>query len=475
MKSLASTTSRRRVILLCAGCCIPLLFIASTTSFFHTDYFDNTFLSKKPVQSALASESKNSGLLRPWEPNLPPSVSPIPTSSPTHAADTLPEGWIFDPRRDEQNFGLNDAQCDAAFPDLYKEIERAVAFRQNNNLDNVKEEELDISWRGGGEIIRLMIHDRQLYVIDVKWSEHGFDVPRAIAIVHSIHRSIIAYQGPIPNIEFTMSLGDWPGDEEARWPIWVLTRYIDEEDKWVMPDFGYWSWPLDVVGEYSQVRRDIQENEPSWDSKYGKAVWRGAIATNQLREDLVKAANGKHWSDVHDIVWQNMTTLAPGMEKLSITMPEHCNYQYVIHTEGHTYSGRGKYLLNCNSVSVIHKPLWIEPHTHLFVPSGPMQNVVQVERDFSDLNSKLNHLLSNEAEARRIAERSVKQFRDRYLTPAAQACYWRRLFRAWKTVSFEPEFYQTVKERNGKIRRKCRGTPFETFVSQLVLPAKPSM
>jgi len=104
-----------------------------------------------------------------------------------------------------------------------------------------------------------------------------------------------------------------------------------------------------------------------------------------------------------------------------------------------------------------------------------MQNVVQVERDFSDLNSKLNHLLSNEAEARRIAERSVKQFRDRYLTPAAQACYWRRLFRAWKTVSFEPEFYQTVKERNGKIRRKCRGTPFETFVSQLVLPAKPSM
>lgn len=153
------------MILLCAGCCIPLLFIASTTSFFHTDYFDNTFLSKKPVQSALASESKNSGLLRPWEPNLPSSVSPIPTSSPTHAADTLPEGWIFDPRRDEQNFGLNDAQCDDAFPDLYKEIERAVAFRQNNNLDNVKEEELDISWRGGGEIIRLMIHDRQVHIL----------------------------------------------------------------------------------------------------------------------------------------------------------------------------------------------------------------------------------------------------------------------------------------------------------------------
>ena len=104
-----------------------------------------------------------------------------------------------------------------------------------------------------------------------------------------------------------------------------------------------------------------------------------------------------------------------------------------------------------------------------------MQNAVQVERDFSDLNSKMNHLLSNEAEAKRIADRSVKQFRDKYLTPAAQACYWRRLFRAWKSVSFEPEFYQTVKDSNGKIRRKGRGTPFETFVSQLVIPAVPGI
>lgn len=37
-------------------------------------------------------------------------------------------------------------------------------------------------------------------------------------------------------------------------------------------------------------------------------------------------------------------------------------------------------------------------------------------------------------------------------------------------MSFEPEFYRTVKDWNGKIKRKSRGTPFESYVAALVLP-----
>jgi hypothetical protein len=170
--------------------------------------------------------------------------------------------------------------------------------------------------------------------VDAKWAGHGFDVPRALAALNSIQRSIIAYQGSIPNVEFSFCLGDWPGDAENRHPLWVLTRHVDEEDKWVMPDFGYWSWPIDVIGEYSQVRRDIVENEPKWAQKVPKAVWRGSTKTNALREVLVKVAGGKSWSDIHAISWENQTHMALGMDQLSLSMPEHCNYQYVVHTEG---------------------------------------------------------------------------------------------------------------------------------------------
>lgn len=134
-----------------------------------------------------------------------------------------------------------------------------------------------------------------------------------------------------------MGLGDWPGDKSGQLPLWVLTRHSADDEKWVMPDFGYWSWPLDVVGDYTQVRRDIRENEKEWQRKVPKAVWRGASATNELRESLLNESEGKPWSDVKEIVWENRTTLAPGMAELSLSMSEHCNYQYVVHTEGEGY------------------------------------------------------------------------------------------------------------------------------------------
>jgi hypothetical protein len=134
---------------------------------------------------------------------------------------------------------------------------------------------------------------------------------------------------------------------------------------------------------------------------------------------------------------------------------------------GHSYSGRGKYLLNCESVSIVHTPEWIEPHTHLFVGEGPNQNMVAVARDFSDLNSKMEHLLRNPDVGARVARNGAAIFRDRYLTPAAQACYWRRLIRGWHEVSFEPDLFESVSGKDGKTRKKARGLAFETYVAEM--------
>jgi len=103
-----------------------------------------------------------------------------------------------------------------------------------------------------------------------------------------------------------------------------------------MPDFGYWSWPLDVVGEYTQVRTEIRalEEELKFEDKKPLVVWRGSTRTNILREYLVNGTVGKSWSDIQAIEWRNMTTMMPGDEELSISMPDHCAYQFVLHTEG---------------------------------------------------------------------------------------------------------------------------------------------
>jgi len=82
-----------------------------------------------------------------------------------------------------------------------------------------------------------------------------------------------------------------------------------------------------------------------------------------------------------------------------------------------------------------------------------------VKRDFSDLSDKMDWLLAHPNEAANIARNNVNQFRDKYLTPAAEACYWRRLIEEWATVGFEPSFYELRPDGT----RKWRGIPYESF------------
>lgn len=69
----------------------------------------------------------------------------------------------------------------------------------------------------------------------------------------------------------------------------------------------------------------------------------------------------------------------------------------------------------------------------------------------------MQHLFSHDDEAQRIADKGVQIFRERYLSPAAEVCYWRRLIREWKKViSFKPEFFKMVGWEEG-MERHFRG------------------
>ncbi|KAF1967241.1 hypothetical protein BU23DRAFT_660380 [Bimuria novae-zelandiae CBS 107.79] len=262
---------------------------------------------------------------------------------------------------------------------------------------------------------------------------------------------------PLPNIEFSFVVSDIPDSRHRDHAFWALIRLAVDEKIWLMPDFGYWSRPLDLVGNYEQIRAEIKANEVGWEKKIRKALWRGAAKTNKVRSALLRVSQGKAWADVQEVKWKNRTDVA--RDSAALSMVDHCSHQFLIRTEGRSYSGRAKYLLNCESITIMHKSEWIELHQSVLELSGPGQNFIQVERDFSDLESKVQELLQNSEFAKRIARNSAKTFRDRYLTPAAQACYWRQLIRSWAEVSFRPKPWALT--GGGK---QLRGVPFETFV-----------
>ncbi|KAJ5201986.1 CAZyme family GT90, partial [Penicillium cinerascens] len=371
-----------------------------------------------------------------------------PFSSTSHEKFQFDGAWNYE--RDRDNLLLTQGQCDQAFPDLFAEIDRASEAR---SLNPITIQELDsITPRNG--YIRAMIYDQQLYII----AKEGSIWSREIATLAAINRALVSSPEPLPNIEFVFNTDDRI-DQAA---LWGYARRSEDDLIWLIPDFGYWSWPEIKAGSTKDILLKVESAEKqdgwTWSKKAKKLLWRGVARMGpEIRDKLLEVTNGKSWADVKELGWGDPASMKNDYK----TMPEHCDYQYVAQTEGNSYSGRLKYLQMCRSVIVSHKLEWIQHHYHLLRSSGPEQNFVEVERDWSDLENKMDWLLSHEKDAQRIADNNVKVFRERYLTQAAEVCYWRRLIRQWAKVSdFKPEFYKEDETGN----KVWRGLSFESFM-----------
>ncbi|KAL4816561.1 glycosyl transferase family 90-domain-containing protein [Aspergillus spinulosporus] len=388
--------------------------------------------------------------------------------------DTQQSGWEFNVHRDGDKHGLSESECLLAFPKLFTELDRTAEFWASNG--GITYEDVDDIARGGGVdgngngLVRAAIEDGELYIID--YGPQPYTFSRGKATLHSLHRALSSYADrySLPDIEFVLTTDDFSARTSKRLsPIWSYTKRQEDEDAgiWLMPDFGFWSWPeVETVGEYKDVRRRISAMEEgiAFSDKKKQLLWRGSVSANpEIRKALLDAARGKSWANVKEISWDNShfqphsKSNPPDNDVLPIE--DHCTYAFLAHTEGRSFSGRGKYLLNCNSVFIAHKLSWLEAHHSALISSGPDANYVEVERDWSDLERKVEFLLDNPQTAERIAENSVKTLRDRYLTPAAESCYWRALLRKYGEVS---GFAPVLKE--GRKGEKNRGSRFESWV-----------
>lgn len=338
----------------------------------------------------------------------------------------------------------------------------------------------------------------QLYIIET-YLVDNVNRQKAIASLSALYRSVLAapLTIDIPNIEFVFSVEDLPAQPTK--PMWSLARRVQDHNLWLIPDFGFWSWDMPSLGTIDEVANEAIERESiePWDQKQEKLVWRGKITfAPKLRRALLDAAKGKQWSDVGQLKWTD-----PNFKEQFLGPVDQCNYMFIAHAEGmsentelaplrphvkqapmiktddasgRSYSGSLKYRQLCRSVIVSHKLQWIQHYHYLFRNNGSNQNFVEVERDFSDLSAAMEDLLDHPEKAKRIADNSVAVFRERYLTQAAEACYWRHLIKRWKDVlGFEPMLYNindaggASKTKNGAqrvTREQKRGVRYETFM-----------
>ncbi|KAI9710314.1 MAG: hypothetical protein M1820_002809 [Bogoriella megaspora] len=365
--------------------------------------------------------------------------------------------WEFDTDRDGINLGLTDEQCSAAFPRLYAEIDRAYEFHKSRGIQR---EQIVLDPVAFHAQAHCMIYNGQLYIIEEKlrpYDHRPFRDPRVFAAVASVYRSMAALPDPriLPNIEFIINVADDPGEPDPNVRVcWGFSRDKEDNSTWIMPDHGGWS-PFDVVGvgSYNIFRDEVKRNEKPFEEKIPKAVYRGTASLNEMRERLVQISNGTTWGDAQHTNKQN-----------HVTTHKFCDWQYLFHVEGRSWSGRLRYLANCESVLIIPPLNYIAHFYPLLEAEGENQNHVQVNPDWSTLDDTMMYWTSHPKEAAAIAAESARTFRDRYLTPAAEACYYRRMFTTWRAVqNFEPELFHEVVNKHGILEKQIRGKGYEEW------------
>ena len=390
-------------------------------------------------------------------------LSILPSSSPYISSSTsLSKGLTPERRRDRT---MNEDTCKAEFPLLYPQLSDNVdAWKAKGGISHSDIEEAARTCVGNWGMARVVIRDGQLYLRQVR--EGGES--RISALLHLLHTALTSDPSSFSThhpdgtgIELVLSEADKDASPTSS-AVWVLSKKLSEPKTtgtWLLPDFGFAGWPEAGIASFDEFLHlaQLQDHLIPWAQKGDKILWRGLANGYPPRVDLLsrtdprKVAGAESWADVkqtsfHD-VGEEFHPLIP--------MHEHCRHKFLVQTEGNSYSGRGKFLWSCRSVTVAHPLEWTQ-HFHPALNSNPQsrqQNYIELPgplfaqlaettrtlqetalipstHDLSTTNSTALGLNPPQ----RIAENAVESLRHRYLTPAATNCYLRAALKAYASV-----------------------------------------
>ncbi|EPQ29376.1 uncharacterized protein PFL1_03131 [Pseudozyma flocculosa PF-1] len=368
-------------------------------------------------------------------------------------------GWMTRPGllpKQQIDKTMDDKRCLAEFPALYPQLEDNVkAWKLKGGIGKADVDKAHEQANRNWGLARVVVKNGRVYIREVKEGNES----RMSALLHILHTAVTTdpsastrgSRKPLPDVDLVISTADKDGNSSPAG--WVIDKRVDEDPsigRWLFPDFGFAGWPEAGIASYEEFTRLIQkeEREYPWANKDDRAFWRGLANWYPVRKDLLSKTSlaldpGRaSWADVRETSFHDKgDQFAP-----IVPMHEHCRRKYLIQSEGNSYSGRFKYLLACNSVSIAHPLEWTQ-HFHPALNSNNQsrqQNFVELSGPlFEGLEDEVKRLQTLDRggaaraggnSPRRIAENAQRTLKERYLTPAATMCYTRAALRAYASV-----------------------------------------
>ncbi|CAI9092218.1 OLC1v1027408C1 [Oldenlandia corymbosa var. corymbosa] len=221
---------------------------------------------------------------------------------------------------------------------------------------------------------RLVILNGRAYVETYQKSFQSRDTFTLWGILQLLRR----YPGQIPDLDLMFDCVDWPvvkkrdfidrPDHSTPPPLF---RYCGNDDTFdiVFPDWSFWGWPEINIKPWEQLSEDLREGNrrSTWVDREPYAFWKGNPIVAKTREDLLKCnvSDTQDWgARVYAQDWNKEQQQGYKQSDLA----SQCIHRYKIYIEGSAWSVSEKYILACNSLTLLVKTHYYDFFTRSLMP-----------------------------------------------------------------------------------------------------------
>ncbi|GAB4844469.1 hypothetical protein Ancab_037845 [Ancistrocladus abbreviatus] len=217
--------------------------------------------------------------------------------------------------------------------------------------------------------IRLVIIDGRTYLEKYRGSYQTRD----IFTIWGILQLLRLYPGRLPDLDIMFECGDVPvikkenytGNEANAPPLF---HYCGDDFTLdiVFPDWSFWGWPEINIKPWEPLKDDLKEGNKKvhWMDRLPHAFWKGNPYMGD-RMHLLDCNSTERWgTQIVTQDWDVETKLGFKTSNLA----DQCVHRFKIYIEGIAWSVSEKYILACDSMTLLVKPQFYEFFTRSLQP-----------------------------------------------------------------------------------------------------------
>ncbi|XP_051193586.1 uncharacterized protein [Lolium perenne] len=201
---------------------------------------------------------------------------------------------------------------------------------------------------------------------------------RDLFTIWGILQLLRRYPGRVPDLDLMFDCVDWPvvrADEyqgENATDLPPLFRYCGDNETLdvVFPDWSFWGWAEINIKPWDALQKDLDagNSKVSWMNREPYAYWKGNPDVAAIRQELVKCnvSSKQEWNArIYKQDW--IKESKAGYKKSDLA--SQCTHRYKIYIEGSAWSVSEKYILACDSMTLVIKPKYYDFFSRVLMPT----------------------------------------------------------------------------------------------------------